>query len=925
VRPTDEEFRLLTDQLHAAEREGKLRVVAVTGQAGMGKSRLVWELEKYLDGLAADRVYYWHQGRSPSYGEGVTYWALGEMVRRRARIAEGESADSTREKLAATLTDFVPDPDERRRLEPALGALLGVETADWAQREQLFSAWRTFFERIADRGPTVLVFEELQWADDGLLDFIDHLLDWSREKPILILTLARPEILDRRPNFGLGRHAFMAIHLDPLAAGAMGQLLRGLVPTLSDEDLRRIIDRAEGIPLYAVETIRSLVDGGHLVRREDVYEPVGTLPVLDIPPTLRALIASRLDALDPADRSLIQDASVIGAAFSPAALAAIGGRDAKDVEGRLRALVAKELIALETDPRSPERGQYRFTQGLVREVAYAGLGRSERRSRHLAIARYLEALGDDELAGVLATHYVEAYRAAPEGEEASAIAAQARVALKAAAERARHLHALGQAVGYYEQAIAVTFDESDQYALRLRAADAALAIGDAAKAESLAREAVEWHAARADLLGEAEATHVLAYVLLQASKIDEARNLLIDMTTRLPAEPTLIGVKLRGSLARVHLFSDQPRSALREIELALEGAERLVIDRPTTTDLIITKAWALIGCERHREGIALNLGAMRIADEEGDFDAAWRSRFNLSGMVVTDDPALALRVGREGYENGREQGLILFAASIAGNISGALLILGRFDEIIALEAETPGFEDNPLATTIHNEAAIVSAFRGDAAGVNSRRALIERALAGSTSQQDLSSRLYLDTMVAFAEGRFGEARDLARKARDSYFGASVGQVAVVALQASLLLADVDGSRADCEWLIDHRGIGAWLARWGRIGAAGIDALEGRRADADHAFRQLIEELREHDLQFDLATALVLRSALLPGDAESDAARDEAGRLYSEMGVAPFAEKILAAALTASAAASVARLPDASDPLASTEKASTARR
>src|SRR3954454_18750303 len=413
----DEEFRLLTEQLHAAERESKLRVVAVTGQAGLGRRRLVGEHEKHLDGRDADRVYYWHQGRSPAYGEGVTYWALGEMVRRRARIAEGESADSTREKLAATLTDFVPDPDERRRLEPALGALLGVENADWAQREQLFSAWRTFFERIADRGPTVLVFEELQWADDGLLDFIDHLLDWSREKAILILTLARPEILDRRPNFGLGRHAFMAIHLDPLAAGDMGQLLRGLVPTLSDDDLRRIIDRAEGVPLYAVETIRSLVDGGHLVRREDVYEPVGTLPVLDVPPTLRALIASRLDALDPSDRSLIQDASVIGAAFSPAALAAIGGRDAKDVEGGLRALVAKELIALETDPRSPERGQYRFTQGLVREVAYAGLGRSERRSRHLAIARYLEALGDDELAGVLATHYVEAYRAAPEGEE----------------------------------------------------------------------------------------------------------------------------------------------------------------------------------------------------------------------------------------------------------------------------------------------------------------------------------------------------------------------------------------------------------------------------------------------------------------------------------------------------------------------------
>ncbi|MEP7377958.1 MAG: adenylate/guanylate cyclase domain-containing protein [Chloroflexota bacterium] len=163
----DEELHLLKDQLHAAEREHKLRMVAITGQAGMGKSRLIWELEKYLDGLAGPELYYWHQGRSPSYGEGVSFWALGEMVRRRAHITEGEDEASTREKLRKTLDDFVPDAQERRWLEPALGVLLGIDEADWGAREQLFSAWRTFFERIADKGPTVLAFEDLQWADNG--------------------------------------------------------------------------------------------------------------------------------------------------------------------------------------------------------------------------------------------------------------------------------------------------------------------------------------------------------------------------------------------------------------------------------------------------------------------------------------------------------------------------------------------------------------------------------------------------------------------------------------------------------------------------------------------------------------------------------------------------------------------------------------
>jgi class 3 adenylate cyclase len=897
----DEEFRLLTEQLHAAERESKLRVVAVTGQAGLGKSRLVWELEKYLDGLAADRVYYWHQGRSPSYGEGVTYWALGEMVRLRARIAEGEDAASTREKLAATLADFVPDADERRRIEPALLALLGIENADWAQREQLFSAWRTFFERVADRGPTVLVFEELQWADDGLLDFIEHLLDWSRDKPILLLTLARPEILERRPNFGLGRHAFVAIHLDPLAAPPMAQLLRGLVPALSGDDLQRIVDRAEGVPLYAVETIRSLVDSGHLVRREDEYEPVGTLPVLDIPPTLRALIASRLDALDPADRTLVQAASVIGAAFAPASVAAVSGRPADEIAAGLRRLVGKELVALETDPRSPERGQYRFTQGLVREVAYAGLGRSERRVRHLAAARYLDTLDEGELAGVLAMHYVEAYRAAPEGDEASAIAGQARVALKAAAERARQLHSPAQAVTYYEQAIAVTFDEVDQNELKLRAAEAALTVGDGAKAERLAREAVAWNAARGDLLGEGQAASVLAAILLQLSKIDDAKALLIDVASRLPSEPSAVAVKLRGELARVHLFSDQPESALREIELALSAAERLFLDRKTTTDLIITKAWALVVSERYREGTALILGAMSVADDSSDLDGAWRARFNLSGMAITDDPHMALRVGRKGFASGLETGLTLYAASMAGNISAALMILGRFDEVMSLEADTPRVPDNPLAITIQNDAAIVFGFRGDASGVESRRAVIEQTFAGSTSQQDLGTRLYLDAMLAFGAGRMTEARDLAHQARDSYFGGSVGQVAVTALQISLLLGDAEGVRADSRWISDHRAFGDWLSRWGDIGEAGVAALEGRYADAGSAFRSLVEELRSADLKLDLAMTQLLRWTLMPEDDESTAALDDARALFSEMRVEEWVKHLMSTAAQTHAA------------------------
>jgi class 3 adenylate cyclase len=197
-----DELRLLKDLFHATLRERRPRHVSVTGQAGIGKTRLAWEFLKYVDGLA-DAVF-WHEGRCPPYGDGITFWALGEMVRARAGLLETDDEATTRRKLAETLAAHVPDAEERRWIEPALLALLGIGTGS-AGPEQLFAAWRTFFERLAKAAPVVMVFEDLQHADSGLLDFIDHLLEWSRGAPIYVLTLARPELLERRPGWGAGR------------------------------------------------------------------------------------------------------------------------------------------------------------------------------------------------------------------------------------------------------------------------------------------------------------------------------------------------------------------------------------------------------------------------------------------------------------------------------------------------------------------------------------------------------------------------------------------------------------------------------------------------------------------------------------------------------------------------------------------------
>ena len=887
----DEELRLLKDQVHAAERDRKLRLVAVSGQAGIGKSRLVWELEKYLDGLAGPALYYWHQGRTPAYGEGIAFWALGEMVRRRARIAEGEDETSTRAKLRATLDEFVPDSHERRWLEPALGALLGIDEANWAAREQLFSAWRTFFERIADHGPTVLVFEDLQWADNGLLDFIEHLLEWSREHAILIVTLARPELLERRPNFGMGQRALIALHLEPLGDGAMTSLLRGLAPGLSESDLARVVERAEGVPLFAVETIRSLADAGHLVRQGDAYALVGELPPLEIPPTLRALIASRLDALPGEDRKLLQDAAVLGLSFSTAALAALAERPTSEIEARLRDLTHKELVALDADPRSPERGMYRFRQGLIRDISYGTLSKRERRARHLAAARYYDTLDDDELAGVLATHYLEAFRAAPEGAEGAALAAQARVALRAAADRAKQLHSPDQARSYFEQAMAVTFNEEDLNDLRMHAASAAWAAGTFATAEGYQRAALDWARTAGTPELVARITSRLAGWVLEQSRVDEAMEMLTQALAAPDIPPGLV-IELTGQLARGHLFRSESKEGLAAASRALEAAEQLEASE-VSLELIITKSWALSQLLRFRESVALLIGAKQMADEEGAPLTSMRARFNLSSFSIVDDPQRGLRVSKEGIAIAKQFGIQY--ASMAGNAAHNAFAIGDLDEVLRLDADIQRVK-SVLASTIHGFVAIAAALRGDDGEASARLALFEEAAVGSTSLQDVGQLRYNQAWLALARGEVHESRRLAIESRDAYAGVAGPLSGVLAARCALLLGDAALVEQDVLWLEQHSIAAQWLQRSRRTIAAGSLALAGRTDEALEAYRRVIEEWRAEDLRFDLALTLLERARLLgAADSAAAAGRDEAAAIFSAMGADGFMDRLEAGA------------------------------
>jgi hypothetical protein len=402
----DRELRQIKELFHATADEQKAHLVSVTGIAGIGKSRLGWEFYKYFDGIA--ETVYWHRGRCLSYGEGVTYWALADMVRMRCRIAEDEEPAAALVKLRNTLAELILDGEERSFLEPRLAHLLGLAEHQARDKQDLFAAWRLFFERLAETYPTILAFEDMQWADASLLDFVEYLLDWSRSSPIFVVTLARPELLERRPTWGAGQRSFTSLYLEPLSQRAMEELLAGLVPGLPEALRDQILARAEGVPLYAVETVRMLLDRGLLVPDGPTYRLSGPVESLEVPETLHALIAARLDGLSPEERRLLQDGAVLGKTFTRRGLAALSGLDDERLETLLASLVRKEVFGVQADSRSPEHGQYGFLQDLVRHVAYETLSKRERRARHLAAADQLTALagGEDELIEVVASHYV---------------------------------------------------------------------------------------------------------------------------------------------------------------------------------------------------------------------------------------------------------------------------------------------------------------------------------------------------------------------------------------------------------------------------------------------------------------------------------------------------------------------------------------
>jgi len=881
-----EEIRLLKDLFHATGREERLRVVSVVGPAGIGKSRVAWEFLKYIDGLS--EVVYWHSGRSPAYGEGITFWALGEMVRERAGLKETDDEQTTRTKVREMVAQWVTDTTERPWIESSLLTLLGVEGGMAA--DQLFSAWRTFFERIALQGTVVLVFEDMHFADTGLLDFVDHLLEWSRGFPIYVVTLARPDLIERRPDWGAGKRNFVSMYLEPLPEADMRQLLAGLVPGLPERAVATIVARADGIPLYAVETVRTLLADGRLVEEGGVYVPRGDLTNLAVPETLTALIAARLDTLEEIGRRIVHDAAVLGQSFTLSALAAVAGVSEDELEPRMTSLVRRELLQREMDARSPETGHYGFVQALIREVAYNTLAKKDRKRLHLAAARYYESLENEEIAGALASHYLAAYASAGEGAEADALATQARIALKAAAVRATALGGYSQAANFLEQAVAVTSDESEQADLLEQAGTAAQTAGRIADAEALLRRSLDLRVKTGDRNSEARVIGFLGWMLSSSFRADEASELIEPALERLgdiEAQDALAWLKSYAASVRVR--RNEHASALSLIEEALDTAEHLGLMDLLARSLL-TKSSVLNALGRFREGLFLALATRDIAAEFGFTEMQLRGYNNLATLYADLDVRRSLELNVEAIALARRSGLRSALLQLTSNAGYTGFIAGEWDAVLPpMEAVLQEDLSPRDHLQVLNNVIIIHAALGH--DVTAEMADLENT---ATEMSGTLVQSFLDdpgANQALAQGDDDRASELFAA---MYMGnaATAPEYAYRASLAALWAGSA--ANAETHWREFEKTGGTGTMRDARseVLQAGIAALEGRSADSANLFRDSIRNWRATGAVWDEALAGITMAQLLdPGDPDVAELVQSTREILTRLRAKPYLERL----------------------------------
>jgi class 3 adenylate cyclase len=792
----ERELFLLEDALARCQRESTAQLVTLVGVPGIGKSRIVAELMAKLDD--SPELYSWRQGRSLPYGETRGVWALGEIVKAQAGVLETDDVDGVHGKLDAMLAELFADGDDRRWVAEKIHVLAGAggrgdESSD--RRADAFAAWRRLFEAMAEQRPLVLVFEDLHWADDTLLDFVDHLAEWVSGVPLLIVGTARPELLDRRPDWGGGKRNATTLSISPLTETETAKLLANVLDraVLDAETQQAVLLRAEGNPLYAAEYARMLAD----------HEGAD----LPLPETVQGLIAARIDDLPPAEKQLLQDAAVIGKVFWPGALE--GATD-----DALHALERREFIRRDRRSAVANETQYAFLHVLVRDVAYGQIPRARRMEKHRAAAEWLERLAPDrteDRAEMLAYHYREALLLAEaSGADTEPFRGPARAALVEASERAAALSSWTTAAELATEALALGEDPE----LQLRIARGK-AFGNADIDIELAEKARNGFLARGDIERAAVTDSFLGWAAWwlgdgEGSNTYPARAL--ELVRERPTSLSKATVYARA--ARRQAIGGDPVLGVSLANEALTMADEL----DENTDELRSDALNTRGISRDKLGesdaaIADLRRSIELADAANASIEMATARNNLASVlagqgelreslkIVTEARDVALRFGSKTAAQWPAAELVI-TRTFAGDFDGAL---------VDADALEPELEEGALVRSLILWArASIAAVRGE-----SERALalaadgLERARRIRDSQT-LAPTLSVCALALLLADRRAEAEPLADEiVADATFVRVIGDT-----DTPLLFVEL-GREED--WIAANEGLS--LSRWGQAGLA----------------------------------------------------------------------------------------------------------
>jgi class 3 adenylate cyclase/tetratricopeptide (TPR) repeat protein len=751
-----------------------VRLVTVVGEPGVGKSRFVSELATSVDDRP--KLVTWRQGRCLPYGDGITFWALGEIVKAQAGILDSDPPAEVTGKLRAALDTLLPDPPEREWLRARLAPLLGIAGPDAvkAERDELFAAWRRFVEAMASDHPLVLVVEDLHWADPAMLEFLQHLVERSADLPLLIVATARPELLERHPGWGDGTPAATRIPLGALTDLEVARLVASLVgrAVLPFGVQALLLERAGGNPLYAEEFARLLADQGLVADGE-----VATVPDIPVPETVHGLIAARLDALAPEVRALVQDAAVVGRVFWPGAVAAMdGGGGGEAVQAALAELERKQLVQRSHTSSVQHQDEYVFWHALVRDVAYAQIPRAGRARRHQAVAEWVEAVAGErvgDLAEVVAHHYGQALTYARAANEPQALIDKlvepTRRFLVLAGDRTINLD-LDRARAYYRQAVELGQPrDPERPHLLVRTGRVAFQSGDYPEAVAVYEEAIADLRASGDLQGLGATLGRLATVLWNQGDTRRANAVLteaIELLEREPPGPELASAYVRMAGDRV--VAGHASEALGWADKALALADELGGPpriRPRALDVRGMARCDLGdfgGMDDLRAGLALGL------ELGSGYDTAVLYSNLAEPVWLVEGPRAAMAVCEDGVDFAERRGLSEAAMWLRASTLGPLLDLGRWEEAVVLADEAIAWDlahgGDYLAIGCRRYVTVILAWQGDLIAARDLSARVLPRARDIDDLQQLVPALVNAALVEHASGDRAAALSLVEEA-----------------------------------------------------------------------------------------------------------------------------------------------------------------